>query len=447
MNLDKVLELMREKDIKYVRFEQTDINGVARSKTIPARHFKEKVTGGLNFRLGHLGMDVKATIISGSGYNEEIGFADSVMFADLDTFQVIPWLENMGRILIEPTFRGEYVSGHPRVLARRQLDKLKEMGYSLLSAHEHEFYVVDKETREPLNDDSNIRATIRLAPLEKFVKQVMDDLPEVGVDVEAVESEYGPGQIEISYKPAFGIRAADNAHTYKTSIKEIALRHGLMASFMSKPYLNKPGSSCHFCHSLWDAEEKEPVLHDAGSPIGLSKVAQHWMAGILAHARAIQVLMAPTVNCMKRVKPWMSCPVNVTWGIDNRSCLLRVKVKGDKGTYLENRAGAAGCNPYLALAATVAAGMDGIANEYKLPPQVSGMAYVADDLPPKTSALPTNMEDALEALMSDQVIREALGNDFIKCFSAVKIHEAKMERKALAEGEKNCDFDYYFEYL
>lgn len=447
MSLDKVLEEIAEKNITAVRFEQTDTNGVARSKIIPARHFKEKATRGLNFYLGHLGMDVQANCIQGSGYNEEVGFCDAVMFPDYETFQVLPWLDNTARILMEPTFKGEFVQAHPRVLARKQLGKLKELGYSLLSAHEHEFYVVDRDTRKPINDDYNIRSTIRMCPVQKFVKQIMDDLPKVGVDIECVESEYGPGQIEISYKPAFGIRAADNAHTYKTSIKEIALQHGYVASFMTKPYLDKGGSSCHFCHSLWDAEGKVPVLYDAASPTGLSEVGQQWMAGILAHAPAIQVLAAPTVNCFKRVKPGGFTAVNATWGIDNRTALLRVKVNGDKGTYLENRAGASGCNPYLILAAIITAGMDGIINKYKLPAEVTGNAHNVDDIPPKTASLPTTMESALEALVNDEVIREALGEDFIKCFSAIKMHEAKLEREALAKGKKNWDFDFFFNYM
>ncbi|XP_041463573.1 lengsin-like [Lytechinus variegatus] len=446
MSLNQVLEEIEEKGITGVRFEQTDLNGVARSKLIPSRHFKDKATGGVNFYLGHIGMDVQAGVIPGTGFAEEVGYCDAVMFPDYSSFKELPWAEKTARILVEPTYKGEYVAAHPRVAARRQLEKLKDLGYSLFSAHEHEFYVVDKVTKKPINNDINIRSTLRMFPLRRFVKQVMEDMPVAGVDIEQVESEYGPGQVEISYKPAFGIRSADNAFTFKTGIKEIALLHGFQASFMSKPFLNQSGSCTHFCHSLYQADEKTPVFYDANSPIGLSEVGQNWAAGILAHAPAIEVLMAPTVNCLKRVGGNF-CPENATWGMDNRTTMLRIKVNGDKGTYMENRAGAAGANCYLVLAATVAAGMDGIINKYRLPAETTGCANNPEDVPPKTADLPNNMEAALEALVNDEVIRNAFGEDFIKCFSAVKMHEAKLEKQALAKGQKNWDFDFYFEYL
>ncbi|XP_072171094.1 lengsin-like [Diadema setosum] len=444
---EEVLQEIKEQDILAVRFEQTDMNGIARSKTIPSCHFREKATGGLNFYLGHVALGVQAELIEGAGYNEETGYADAVMFPDYDTFQVLPWVKRTGRILTEPTYKGKFVGAHPRVVARKQLEQLKTLGLSLFSAHEHEFYLLDKETLQPFNNDVNAHSTIRGAPVSDFLNSLIEYLPKVGVNVECVENEYGPGQVEISYKPAFGIRAADNAHTYKTSIKEIALLNGYVATFMSKPYLDKDGSSCHFCHSLWDLEGKTPLLYDSSDPQGLSQIAKWWIAGLLAHSPAIHILMEPTVNCLKRTQPFKFCPVNATWGMDNRSCAIRVKVNGGKGTYIENRMGASGCNPYLVLAATVAAGMDGITNRLPLPPECTGNAYMEEDLPPKTPALPNNTEDALQALLSDEVIREALGEDFIKCFSAIRINEAKVEKEALEKGEEDWDFNYFYEYL
>ncbi|XP_054750400.1 lengsin-like [Lytechinus pictus] len=448
MDLNNILEIIKEENLLAIRFEQTDTNGIARSKLVLARHFKEKATKGLNFVLCHLAFDVQLNVLApNTGYAEEIGFADAVMFPIFESFQVLPWLKRTGRILIEPTWKGSDVEGHPRVVARRQLEKLRQLGISLYSAHEHEFYVVDKETKKPLNEDKNAHSAIRDTPYHNLLNKFMEYLPKVGVDVELVENEYGPGQLEISYKPAFGISAADNAHTYKTSIKEIAILNGYMASFMSKPYPNKSGSSSHFNHSLWDINEKVPLLYDANDPLSLSETGQHWIAGILAHAPAIEVLMAPTVNCLTRVTPHAFAPINATWGFDNRTCDIRVKINGPEGTYIEHRAGAAGCNPYLSLAATVAAGIDGIVNKLKLPPQVTGDACEEADIPPKTANLPANMEDALTALTNDETICDALGKDFIKCFTAVKKCEAKQAREAEARGDKDWAFNFYFEYL
>ena len=378
---------------------------------------------------------------------EEIGFGDAVCFPDFDTFVILPWCDKIARILIEPTFRGEHVGSHPRVVARKQLDRLKKLGISLLSAHEHEFYLVHRDTNKPVNDDHRIRATERNNQDMKFTNQIARDLPEVGVDIECLETEYGPGQLEISYLPAFGIRAADNAHTYKASIKEIAYQHNYRAVFMTKPWPDEVGSAGHFCHSLWDVEEKTPLLYDPNDPMGLSDTAKHWMAGILEHAPAIGILMAPTVNCVSRYQLNSWAPYNATWGHDNRSCFLRVKVNGAKNTYIENRAGASGANPYLSLAATIAAGIDGIERKLSLPKEVTGSAYDDKEIPPGTACIPNTMKEALKAFLDDKVITKALGDEFVKVFTAAKVHEMKLQEEALANGKTDWERKLYFDYM
>ncbi len=446
-DFDKVSEQIAKDDVHFVRFEQTDTYGVARSKTIPAVYFTEKVSGGLAFYLGHIGFDPQANLAPGTGYNSEIGYADGLMFADPDTYVTIPWLKNTGRILIEPKFKGEFVDAHPRVLARKQLERLKELGFSLLSAHEHEFFVLDKDTLDPYTEGYNIRSTIRNYKDPELVHQLLTDLPKVGVNIEVFESEYSPGQLEMAYKPSFGIKSPDTAHTFRTSVKEIALQHGYIASFMTRPFPSSSASSCHFNHSLWDAEGKKGMMYDSNSSDGLSEVAKHWIAGILAHTPAISLLMAPTVNCYKRFVPGIFSPVTATWGFDNRSVALRVKVGGERGTYVENRLGSSAANPYISLAATVAAGIDGIQRKLELPPPVKGDAYDPKNLPPKTATIPNNMKDALGYFTNDSIIREALGENFGRCFGALKLHEIKMEQDAEAKGDTDWEKNLYLEYL
>ena len=241
-----------------VRFEQTVTTGISTSKLVPAYNFKDVATKGMNYVLAVLDTDTSAAVILGSLYAEEIGFADGKAFPDFDTFVVLPWYKRIGRVLIEPTFRGKPVEGHPRVVARRQLEKLKSLGISLLSAQEFEFYLLNKDTLKPIIDGVNFNATIKDTPIMDLLSDFMEYLPQVGLKLERLESEMGPGQTEITYKPAFGLRAADDAHTFKTSVKEIALLKGLVATFMTKPFPNRSNSSAHFCHSLWDAEGKIP---------------------------------------------------------------------------------------------------------------------------------------------------------------------------------------------
>ncbi len=447
MNPFQVLQYIRDKNVKYVRFEVSDIYGVARSKTITSRHFNKFATEGLNLYLGIFGFDPQAYVVEGSGFHKEINFSDGLFFPEYDSFTMIPWFPGMARVLANPTLEGKSIEVAPRNIALKQLARLQELGMSLYSAHEMEFYLVQKDTKEPITQGKNIYSTIRNNAETDFLHQIVDELPGVGVIPECFACEYGPGQLEITYSPAFGIQAADNAHTFKTSVKELAQQKGYIASFMSKPYPQWNGSSSHFNHSLWDAAGKKNLMYDVNEPYKLSKTAQYWIAGILSHIPAITVMMAPTVNCLKRFGKFEFTPTKATWGIENRSCALRVKNNGEKGTYVENRLGAAGCNPYLSLAATVAAGIDGIIKQLPLPPQVTGDA-TGPMVPPSAARIPDNMEDALKAFAKDKVICEALGEEFCKCFGAMKLHELKLEKESESKGTADSwEHDLFFEYL
>ncbi|XP_072020405.1 lengsin-like [Amphiura filiformis] len=205
---------------------------------------------------------------------------------------------------------------------------------------------------------------------------------------------------------------------------------------------------CHFNYSLWDINGENNLMMDNKNPDSLSDVARHWLAGILAHAPAVSLLMAPTINCVKAFEPRSTSinPCNATWGFDNRTTALRVKV-GDTGAYIENRICSGGANPYLILAATVAAGIDGIQNQMEPLPHVNGNAYDPDNIPTNTPILPSNMKTALENLSNDSIICEALGDDFVKCFVAHKLHELCMENEAKAKGDTDWERNLFFEYL
>ncbi|XP_038062967.1 lengsin-like [Patiria miniata] len=440
-NLQSVLE---EEGIEFVRFEFGDMNGISRCKVVPSRHTLEKSKRGVDMPMGHLSMDTACNVVSGTGYTRDIGWGDGIYFPDLSTFRSVPWLPNTALVLMEPTFLGKPIPSYPRYIARRQLDRLQELGYSLLSAHEHEFYVIDAESKKPLHQ-GNLRSSLSIFADTDLMYAFSRSLTGIGVNVEALDTEISPGQVEITYKPAFGIRAADNAHLYRATIKEVAQKRGYIASFMSKPWADRSGNSAHFCHSLWDAAGKKGVMYDPRDELKISEVARHWIAGILAHAPAISLLMAPTPNCPKRFKPLSFAPTNATWGIDNRTCALRLKIQGEAGTYLENRMGASASNPYLTLAATVAAGIDGIAKKLPLPARVTGEAFVQADVPPGTRDLPGTLQGALEAFEADSVITEAFGKEFCRAFLAIKRYEMEKEREAQANGDTDWEYRNYFE--
>jgi glutamine synthetase len=450
MNLPEIQKLLRDNDIEFIRFEQTDTHGISRSKTIPTPHLEYFANNGVNFLLGQLGFDVQAVVAPGTGYLEELGFPDSHIKPDFDTFQVLPWTDKTARILCEPFYLdGQPAMAAPRLVAKKLLSELQAMGYRLLSGFEYEFYLVDAVTRQPPFPGIQIFATLRNNFNQALVYDIMRSMAAVGVDIITANAEYGPGQMEINFSPAWGVAAADHAFTFKNGVKEIARQHGMIASFMTKPHIDQSASGCHYHQSLWDGDKN--CFVESSAKDGLSDVCRFFLAGQLAHAEAICALAAPTVNCGKRFKLYSFAPTNATWGIENRTTGLRVKATREESTHVENRFGGAASNPYLLMAACLAAGIDGLKNRLAPPLPVTGMAYGRDGV----VNLPIRLEDALDALEHDTVMREALGSEFVKLFLAVKRHETNKAAAAIANYGTpefhNCVDDWerqeYFEFL
>lgn len=444
-----VKELERD-EIEFVRFEQSDTHGIARSKTVPTRHFASFARNGLNFLLGQLAFDAQAGVAMGTGYLETLGFPDSHIFPDLTTLQVLPWAEDTARVLCEPHFLdGRPALAAPRLVARKALDELASMGFSVLSGFEYEFYVVDAKTHDAPFPGIEIFATLRNSFDEPFVYEILRDMSAVGVDIITSNAEYGPGQMEINFAPARGIKAADDGFTFKNGVKEIAQRAGRMASFMTKPWIDQSANGCHYHLSLWRGNQN--AFLDKQSADGLSETARQFIAGLVAHAPALTAFAAPTVNCAKRFKLWSFAPSNASWGFENRSVAVRVKATGDNRTHLENRLGGGASNPYLLMAATLAAGLDGIKHKMTAPPPVEGVAYGMENL----RDLPNRLDDALSALAADHALQDALGAEFIQVFTAVKRHEIAKARQAIPEYDSpefanrvdEWERSEYFEFL
>jgi glutamine synthetase len=416
--------------VEYVRFEQPDLHGLSRSKTVPVRHFHHYAEHGLNFLGGLLGLDAQGGVVPGTGYLEEHNFADSRVFPDLGTLAPVPWAERTARVLADPRwYDGQPLQAAPRHLARSQLERLEELGYTLRSGFEYECYLVDAATRRPAFEGIQIFWTVRNNFDQAFVTRLLDALIATGVDVITANVEYGPGQVEINFAPRPGLAAADQAFVFKNAVKEVAQQAGLMASFMTKPYADQSASGCHYHHSLLHRESGENAFSDPGGRDGLSELARHWIGGQLAHAAALAAVVAPTVNCTKRYRLFSFAPVNATWGHEDRTAALRVKGVRGPETHLENRMPCAGSNPYLVMAAMVAAGLDGIERRLEPPPPTTAVAY-ADETSPR---LPATLDEALAAFQADEALAARLGEEFGRVFLAVKRHEIAKARSAIAE--------------
>ena len=431
-SLDALEQRITADKIEFVRFEESDTHGIARSKIVPARHVRHFAESGLNLWLGLLGVDAQFGIATGTGYLEEVGYGDGRILPDLSTYRVLPWAESTARLLCEPLdLDGRPAMAAPRALARALLGKLEAMGYRLLSGFEYEFYLVDRVTRHPVFPGLQMFSTLRNAFDDAFLIPVLRGMIEIGVDVITANVEFGTGQVEINFAPAIGIDAADHAFTFKTGVKEIAHRQGRMASFMTKPYADQPSNGCHYHQSLLDVKRGRSAF--IGKRGALTDVARWWLGGQMAHATALTALAAPTVNCGKRYNLNPMAPTNISWGVENRSAAFRIKDFDNDNVHIENRIPCGAGNPYLVMAGVLAAGMDGLANEIEPPAETRGIAW---DLTGGV-CLPQRLEDALDAFEADAALRDALGEEFVKLYVAVKRHEVAKARAAVAEFDSS----------
>ncbi|WP_196606830.1 glutamine synthetase family protein [Pectinatus frisingensis] len=311
MNIEQQI---KTNDIKYVRFEQYDLYGIPRSKTVPVSFFKHYVDNGLNFYGGILTCDVQTRCAPGTGYGSEVTYGDACTIPDINTFMVLPWVPNTARIIVDPYwYDGTPLMGTTRLMLKKLLKEFDDMGYIVRLGYEFEFYVLDKETKKTVYDSQPIFVTQYNNWDIEFTYDLMDKMQEAGFGIITQNSEQGPGQQEINLTCMDGLKAIDQAEAFKYGIKEMASQHGYLATFMTKPIIDKCASGAHIHVSLIDKSTGENVFLDTTSSDGLSDLCKQFIAGIIKHAEANTVFAAPTVNCYKRYRPGACAPTTATW--------------------------------------------------------------------------------------------------------------------------------------
>ena len=324
----------------------------------------------------------------------------------------------------------------PRQLMKAQLDALRDKhGLLFKSAFEYEFDVFKEGTLEPLGGQDQWCWDVRIwGQHHDLFCDLTDLLKAMGVEVSSLMPEFPPGQWEITLEPEEGVRGGDVAFYVKNAVKGFFQTRGYTATFMSKPAAGDMGTGLHLNHSLWTrdgAGERSAMLEET-APDRLSTTARHWLAGLLAHAPAITALCCPTLNCYRRLFTW-GCPGRITWGLDDRNSMVRVHTARDN-VFLENRLPSGPCNPYLAIAATVAAGMDGVDKELSCPP--------AMDVE-RAGELPKTLAQALDALEKDEVLRGMLGARFVDCYTRAKreIDVQRFHNAGLTSEQQQLEFE------
>lgn len=417
----------------------TDIDGVLRAKYLA----KEKVLDGLKDGFGFcnviFGWDSQDVLYE--NHVADAGFADAHAGYAAESRRTIPW-ENDLPFLLADFHDAQGVASHacPRSLLRRVVAKAEEMGFTARFGPEYEWFTY-RETPTSLAEKGYKNALplspgmfgysgLRTAQNADFMADLFDQLGAFGVDLEGLHTETGPGVLEAAISHREALEAADRAVLFKQGVKEICYRHGLLASFMAKPSVDLPGCGGHLHQSLW--QDDRNLFYAEEGPNGMSPLFEHYLAGQLTLLPALLPFFAPNVNSYKRYVAGSWAATRANWGVDNRTVALRVIPGGTKATRLETRVPGADANPYLAIAAALAAGLYGIEHQLSLPsPSVNGSAYEQEVGP----ALPNNLGAAAGAMAASEAVSDLLGKDFTNHFLLTREWEWQQYQKAVTDWE------------
>ncbi|RJO75075.1 glutamine synthetase [Nocardia panacis] len=434
-------------EIDTVLVAMTDMQGRLQGKRCSARFFLEEVAGHATEACDYLlAVDVEMNTVGGYALSSwETGYGDVVLRPDLSTLRMIPWHPATALVLCDVLHvrpEGVRVAASPRQVLRAQLDRLAEHGLRAYVGTELEFLIFDDSYEQawrtgyreltPANQynvDYSLLGTARVEPL---LRRIRNEMAGAGMYVESAKGECNPGQHEIAFRYDEALRTCDNHGIYKTGAKEIAAQERRSLTFMAK-YNEREGNSCHIHISLRDGSGA-PVFAGDG-PHGTSELMRHFLAGQLDCQREFTYLMAPNINSYKRFQPGSFAPTAVAWGVDNRTCALRV-VGAGAGLRVENRVPGGDVNPYLAVAATIAAGLYGIEHRLPLEPEFHGNAYTS-----QRPRVPGTLREAARLFGDSAVARAAFGDDVVAHYRNAAQVELDAFDTAVTDWERTRGFE------
>ena len=430
----QLIEKARNLGVKFIRLQFTDIFGVMKNVAITVEQLDKALDNELMF---------DGSSIHGFARIEE---SDMYLRPDIKSFAVFPWRPREGGVarLICDVYNpdGSPFDGDPRQVLKKVLAEAAEMGYTMQVGPELEFFLfnVDKDGR-PTLETHDSAGYFDLAPVdlgENARRAMVLTLEEMGFEIEASHHEVAPGQHEIDFKYAEALDVADKIMTFKMVVRTTAQRHGLHATFMPKPIFGINGSGMHINQSLF--KDGKNAFYDPSTPDQLSETAKFYIGGLMKHARSMAALTNPTVNSYKRLVPGYEAPVYIAWSGRNRSPLIRIPAKRGSSTRVELRNPDPACNPYLAIAAALKAGLDGIKNKIQPPPPTNQNIYhmtAAERKELNIDSLPGSLAEAMQELAKNDVIKSALGEHVYNKFIEAKMHEWDSYRIQIHSWEVN----------
>lgn len=439
MDIKGIIEGLKDQGIQTIRVQYPDQFGVPRGKDVPIDFFEDALEEGVQFCVSIFSLDLSSNPAIGTGVGDEVAYADMRAVPDINTLRPVPWLANTMMVHSDLYVRGERLEIAPRQVLKKIVERYRARGLDPVIGTELEFYLLENRdgqfctyvnrmgmcyTSGPLIDNRGVLYEIRRA------------MEQMGCTIPAYNHEFYASQYEINLLHQPALEAADTAFAFKQAVKEIALKHGLLATFMAKPRNDGGGSGLHTHLSIRDVNTGKNLFDDPRGEHGLSQLALAFIGGQLAHARGMTAVMDPTVNSYKRHVLGSFAPVFIVWGLDNRTTYVRIPTERGKATRVENRAADGAANVYLAYAAVLAAGLDGIERQLDPGPPFEGDAYQLLDVT-RDPVLPQDLGDALEAFEQDEDLVAAMGKDFARAYTAVKRLEFSRFNQYVTDWEFN----------
>ncbi len=412
-----------------------DGSGVSRVKAVATETFEDAARNGVPYQSGVLSLDNGGAFVFGTGFDFELAGRCFLLLPDPASLMLTPWHPGTAVVMADPYFEdGRPVEAAPRLVLRRQLEALAARGLAVTWGWELEFYTFTRGADGaplPTTPDMQALHQVRHRQATPLFDALTRGLAGAGIALTDLIQEYGPGQLEVNFGPADGLAAVDRAFAFRHAVKEIAASVGLLASFMTKPLAGRPASACHLHASLTDAAGAN-VFDDPQAPDGISDVLRAWIHGHVAHAPALTRALRADGQRLQALRPELVRAADaISWGLENRTTMLRVPLARGRGTRLENRLPEAATNPYVAAAGCLVAGLLGLDAGPDAPHFVEANAYV-EALPP----LPPTLEAALAALEADEAVAARLGAPFMQLYTAIKRNEIARFHAAVTDWER-----------
>ena len=379
-----------------------DLNGLMRGKRIPADQWPRICGSGNALAMSLFTMDMTCDVWETPVVGFSNGFPDCHIFP-MHPPVAVPWEPGVAMCFAraEGMDHGP-LTVDPRQALLRQVERAAAIGINLQVGTELEFYLLDPDTGRPRDKGNDCYGLARAAELEPVLGPMRRELAEMGIPIEQSNPEYAAGQVEVNIRYDSAMIAADRVVMFRSLVKQLAARHGLNATFMAKPFVDESGNGFHLHYSLWS--QGKNIFADAGK---LNDHGRHFLGGMQQRMAEASICGAATVNAYRRRQPLSFCPVNASWGLDNRTVALRVIEGSDSAVRIEKRDAGADCNPYLLMAADIAAGLDGIEGKTEPTAITTGNAYEDDNAP----TIPLDLADAISLARNSGWLRDVLGAD------------------------------------